>query len=59
MAQDDWGVGAEAALRRAARAARKLALETGTPLWVMRNGRIVDALAATRKKKRGGKQGKQ
>jgi hypothetical protein len=30
------------AMRRAARAARKLAQETGTPFYVMKNGRIID-----------------
>jgi len=31
-----------AALRRAARSARKLARDTNTPFWVMKNGRIVN-----------------
>jgi hypothetical protein len=39
-------VGALAALRRAARRARRLAIETGPPLIVMRRGKIVDANAA-------------
>ena len=30
------------ALRQAARDARKLSLLTGTPFWVMKNGKLVD-----------------
>lgn len=30
------------ALRRAAKHALELGLQTGTPVWVMRNGKIVD-----------------
>lgn len=30
------------ALRRAAKRALELGLQTGTPVWVMRNGKIVD-----------------
>jgi hypothetical protein len=41
------------ALRRAARAARRLSEATGTPFYVMKNGRIVDLNA--RGAKRGGK----
>jgi hypothetical protein len=37
-----------AALRRAARAARKLARDTNTPFWVMKGGRVVN-LNASRK----------
>ena len=36
--------GATAALKRAAIHARELAERTGTPCWVMRDGRIVDAV---------------
>ena len=36
--------GATVALKRAARHARELAERTGTPCWVMRNGKIVDAV---------------
>jgi hypothetical protein len=35
-------LGALPALRRAARAARRLSEATGTPFYVMKNGRIVD-----------------
>jgi len=35
-------VGSLPALRRAARAARKLAKRTGTPLYIFRDGRVVD-----------------
>jgi hypothetical protein len=37
-------LGATAPLKRAARHARELAERTGTPCWVMRDGRIVDAV---------------
>ena len=36
---------ADAALRRAARRARELGRKTGTPVYVLRNGRIVDLTA--------------
>ncbi len=35
-------LGAGAALRRAARRARELGRKTGTPVYVMKDGRIVD-----------------
>jgi len=35
-------VGSLPALRRAARAARKLARQTGTPFYVLKAGRVVD-----------------
>jgi hypothetical protein len=35
-------IGSFAALKRAARAARRLSRETGTPFWVMIDGKIVD-----------------
>jgi hypothetical protein len=34
--------GALAALRRAAREARRLSIETGTPFYVWRDGKVVD-----------------
>lgn len=34
--------GSLAAMRRAARAARALAIKTGTPLYVWRDGRVVN-----------------
>jgi hypothetical protein len=34
--------GSMAAMRRAARAARELAIKTGTPLYVWRDGRVVN-----------------
>jgi hypothetical protein len=37
------------ALKRAARAARRLAIQTRTPLYVWRDGRVVNALAPQRK----------
>ena len=42
--------GALPALRRAAAAARRLSIETGTPFYVFENGRVVDR-NATRKKR--------
>jgi hypothetical protein len=36
-------IGSLAAMRRAAQRAKRLALQTHTPLWVMRNGKIVNA----------------
>ena len=41
------------ALKRAAAAARRLSIETGTPFYVMQDGRVVDLNAPLRK--RGGK----
>lgn len=38
--------GALAALKRAAAAARRLSIETGTPFYVFENGRVVDRNAA-------------
>jgi len=35
-------LGADAALTRAAKEALRLGLETGTPVWVMIDGKIVD-----------------
>jgi hypothetical protein len=37
------------ALKRAARAARELAMRTRTPLYVWKDGRVVDALASRRR----------
>jgi hypothetical protein len=34
-----------AALERAAERARELAIQTGTPLFICHNGKIIDALA--------------
>ena len=41
--------GSAAALRRAARRALKVGLETGTPVWVLKNGRIVDLVREARR----------
>ena len=38
-------IGADAALERAARRALELALQTGTPCWVLRDGKMVDIAA--------------
>jgi hypothetical protein len=40
------------ALKRAARQARKLSIETGTPFYVMKDGKIVDLNRGARKGKR-------
>ena len=42
-------VGSFAALRRAARRARKLAIETNTPLYIWRDGRVVNLNPIRRK----------
>ncbi|MCX5660202.1 MAG: hypothetical protein NTW19_10840 [Planctomycetota bacterium] len=39
------------AMKRAARAARKLSRETGTPFYVMKSGHIVDLNASAKKKR--------
>ena len=39
------------ALHRAARAARRLALQTRTPLYVWRNGRVVNLVPLRRKRR--------
>ncbi len=41
-------IGADAALRRAARRALETALQLGTPCWVMEGGQLVDAAARYR-----------
>ena len=42
--RDDDIRNSEPALKRAAIRARKLAEQTGTPCWVMRDGKLVDAV---------------
>ncbi len=46
-------VGSLPALRRAARAARKLAERTGTPLYVLQGGKVVDINPIRRKRTNG------
>jgi len=41
-----------AALRRAAKRALREGLETGTPVWVIKNGRMVDLTRGKRRKAR-------
>ena len=41
------------ALRRAAKRALREGLETGTPVWVIQNGRMVDLARGKRRKGRG------
>jgi hypothetical protein len=45
-------LGSLPALRRAALAARRLAKATGTPLYVMKNGRIVNLMAGNGKRRK-------
>jgi hypothetical protein len=55
---DPFFAGALAALKRAADAARRLSIETGTPFYVLENGRVVDRNATrsrrAAKNRRGG-----
>ncbi|HNS22279.1 MAG TPA: hypothetical protein PKH24_17365 [Sedimentisphaerales bacterium] len=47
-------VGSDAALRRAAKRALQIGLETGTPVYVLEDGKIVDLTKRCRRKgKRG------
>jgi len=43
---------ADVALRRAARRARELGRKTGTPVYVLKNGRIVDLTMEWKRRKR-------
>ena len=43
------------AMLRAAKAARELAIQTGTPLYIMRDGKVVDALADHPSRRRAGR----
>ena len=45
-------LGADAALKRAARRALKLELQTDTPCWIMRDGKLVDLAAEVRHESR-------
>ncbi len=45
-------LGSMAALRRAAKRALREGLETGTPVWVIKNGRMVDLTRGKRHKAR-------
>lgn len=51
-ARDPAVKGEIAALRRAAKKALQIGLETGTPVWVMKNGRMVDLTKAHEKPRR-------
>jgi hypothetical protein len=50
--KDAETLGEMAALKRAARSAWKLSVETGTPFWVMKGGKMVDLNARGKKRKR-------
>jgi predicted ABC-type ATPase len=54
---DPYLAGALPALKRAAAAARRLSIETGTPFYVLENGRVVDR-NATRSRRRVGRPAK-
>jgi hypothetical protein len=58
LTRDPDMVGSLAALRRAARVARKRAIEAGTPFIVMRKGKIVDGNAPKSSRSRGGRKKK-
>lgn len=45
-------VGSDAALRRAAKRALQIGLETGTPVYVLEDGEIVDLTKRHRRKRR-------
>jgi hypothetical protein len=45
-------VGSDAALRRAAKRALQIGLETGTPVYVLENGKIVDLTKRHRRKRK-------
>ena len=45
-------LGSFPALRRAAKRALREGLETGTPVWVIKNGRMVDLTRGKRRKAR-------
>ena len=51
-------IGSMKALERAARAARRLSIATGTPFLVMKAGKIVDLNRGLKKMKRGQQTGK-
>jgi len=46
-------IGADAALRRAARRALQAALQLGTPCWVMEGGKLIDLAARHRAEQSG------
>jgi hypothetical protein len=45
-------VGSDAALRRAAKRALQIGLETGTPVYVLEDGKIVDLTQRYRQKRK-------
>ena len=50
LQEDTELAGIEAALRRAARRARELGERTGTPVYVLRDGKIVDLTSERQQK---------
>jgi hypothetical protein len=56
LQEDTEIAGIEAALRRAARRARELGERTGTPVYVLRDGKIVDLTSERQQKTRANKE---
>jgi len=56
--KDPVVIGSLPALRRAAQAARRLAKRTGTPLYVLQSGKVVNINPVRRKLANGRKHGK-
>lgn len=55
MGPDDADIaGSDAALRRAAKRALQIGLETGTPVYVLEDGKIVDLTKRCRRKRKTG-----
>jgi hypothetical protein len=52
QSKNPYILAAGAAMRRAARRARELGRKTGTPVYVLRNGRIVDLTAEWKRQTR-------
>ena len=52
QSKDPYILAAGAAMRRAARRAREIGRKTGTPVYVLRNGRIVDLTAEWKRQTR-------
>lgn len=50
--QDPDIIASEAALRRAAKRALRIGLETGTPVYVVEDGKIVDLTKRYRRKRK-------
>ncbi len=51
---DPWVAGITRALRRASKRALRLSQATGTPFWVMKNGRLANLNPQARARRKGG-----